>query len=301
MLRPFPHSWKIEVVDSIISFSHRIFPSVAACGPGHFRKQGLRLGAGMKGDIGNGRGWGDDVPAAADVGDGTMPLGAGIGQLLEISLESAPPGMATTAGDPAVRKEGPNFGVVTHHDMVKGTTDSIALEQACNSPAPNVRADVSIPGCTLYHLLAGHTPLSRGDGGGERLQDGGGSAAEGCGDAQGRGGRTRPAPQREGPMADLLRSPIQGTIWFSKQPEAHTAPIRFSPSSPCPSQLSRIPPRLGLTPVLTPHVPRCIVPRLSTRGAIRGDLKEGDHVQVARSRGRGDRGGRGAGRSGPDL
>jgi Leucine-rich repeat (LRR) protein/tRNA A-37 threonylcarbamoyl transferase component Bud32 len=76
----------------------------------------------------------------------------GVIKLLDLGLARLAP-----AGD-----EGGGTSTVTQEGAVMGTPDYIAPEQALESHAVDVRADVYSLGCTLYHLLAGRPPFPGG-------------------------------------------------------------------------------------------------------------------------------------------
>jgi serine/threonine protein kinase len=57
---------------------------------------------------------------------------------------------------------GEDSGTITQQGMVMGTLDYIAPEQALESHAVDIRADLYSLGCTFYHLLAGRPPFPGG-------------------------------------------------------------------------------------------------------------------------------------------
>ncbi|HLW64849.1 MAG TPA: serine/threonine-protein kinase, partial [Gemmataceae bacterium] len=64
-------------------------------------------------------------------------------------------GMARFLADPEAATSGP--------DMVMGTPDYIAPEQAMSSRLADIRSDIYSLGCTFYFLLAGHPPFPEGN------------------------------------------------------------------------------------------------------------------------------------------
>ncbi len=67
----------------------------------------------------------------------------------------------------AQRDAGSSADGLTTAGMVLGTPDYIAPEQISDAREADVRADIYSLGCTLYFLLAGHTPFPQGTRGGK--------------------------------------------------------------------------------------------------------------------------------------
>jgi serine/threonine protein kinase/WD40 repeat protein len=73
-------------------------------------------------------------------------------------------GLARLARDPESVADGATIPgtSLTSVGTVMGTADYIAPEQAANSRAADIRADIYSLGCTLFHLLTGRTPFPDG-------------------------------------------------------------------------------------------------------------------------------------------
>ncbi|MFL5341527.1 MAG: protein kinase domain-containing protein [Gemmataceae bacterium] len=61
-----------------------------------------------------------------------------------------------------VRSEAENGAGLTAQNMVMGTAEYLAPEQAMNAAGAQIQADIYSLGCTLYHLLTGHPPFAGG-------------------------------------------------------------------------------------------------------------------------------------------
>jgi serine/threonine protein kinase len=74
--------------------------------------------------------------------------------LIPASERETDPGAEATARD--------RVAPLTFTDMVLGTADYIAPEQAADPRSADIRADIYSLGCTFYYLLAGHPPFPGG-------------------------------------------------------------------------------------------------------------------------------------------
>ncbi|HVK10756.1 MAG TPA: protein kinase [Gemmataceae bacterium] len=74
------------------------------------------------------------------------------------NLIRTPDGMTKVLDFGLVSVAGPEGSALTGENLVMGTPDYIAPEQADNPRAADARSDIYALGCTLYHLLAGRVP-----------------------------------------------------------------------------------------------------------------------------------------------
>ncbi len=94
---------------------------------------------------------------ASETAPSPLPLSHEVGERGEF-LPPSPPGGGRGAGG----EGGAPDGSITEAGALMGTADYVSPEQARDAHGADIRADLYSLGCTLYFLLAGHSPYPEG-------------------------------------------------------------------------------------------------------------------------------------------
>jgi serine/threonine-protein kinase len=90
-------------------------------------------------------------------------LDFGLARFASESLPDVGPATERGTGSGAEATARDRVAPLTATDMLLGTADYIAPEQASDPRSADIRADIYSLGCTLYYLLAGHPPFPGGN------------------------------------------------------------------------------------------------------------------------------------------
>src|SRR5262249_49745591 len=109
----------------------------------------------------------DREGAVDQSGDTPLPFGRGsdVVKILDFGLARFVSETVVEDVGPDVRMREEDPHNLTQASTLMGTPEYISPEQAQSASSADSRPDIYSPGCTFYHLLAGHAPFPHGSAG----------------------------------------------------------------------------------------------------------------------------------------